>query len=99
MKEQDIQKKIITYLESIGAYVVKVITANKSGVPDILACLDGNFIAIEVKTPESRSNLSALQAYNLNKVSECGGLALTAWNLEMVKEFIAAELGDEYNID
>lgn len=99
MKEQDIQKKIITYLESIGAYVVKVITANKSGVPDILACLNGRFIAIEVKTPESRNNVSALQAYNLSKISECDGLALTAWNLEMVKEFIAAELGDEYNID
>ncbi len=25
MKEQDIQKKIITYLESIGAYVVKLL--------------------------------------------------------------------------
>lgn len=99
MKEQDIQKKIITYLESVGAYVVKVITANKSGVPDILACLNGRFIAIEVKTPESRNNVSALQAYNLSKINECDGLALTAWNLEMVKEFIAAELGDEYNID
>jgi len=33
--EQDIQRKIIKYLEAKGAYVVKVISASKSGVPDI----------------------------------------------------------------
>lgn len=49
MKEQDIQRKIIKYLESVGAYVVKVVASNKSGTPDILACYRGIFLAIEVK--------------------------------------------------
>ena len=40
--EQQIQKQIITYLQSLGGYVVKVITANHSGVADVHCCLNGN---------------------------------------------------------
>ena len=50
MKESDIQKKIIDHLHSVGAWTVKTIRCNKAGVPDILACLDGKFISLEVKT-------------------------------------------------
>jgi len=82
MKEQDYQKKIVKALEAKGAYVVKVVAATKKGVPDILACYKGHFIAIEVKTPESRSNTSKLQEYNLDKVSEAGGLAGVAVHID-----------------
>jgi len=75
VKEQQYQSKIVKYLESRGAYVVKVVAASKKGVPDILACYKGQFIAIEVKTPETRSNVSKLQDYNLNKISKAGGIS------------------------
>lgn len=88
MKEQDIQKKIINYLEDIGAYVVKVVSATKAGVPDLLVCYEGKFIAIEVKTLETRNNVSALQSYNLSKIENAGGYSLVAWSVEMVKEFL-----------
>lgn len=88
MKEQDIQKKIIDYLEELGAYVVKVVSATKAGVPDLLVCYEGKFIAIEVKTPETRNNVSALQSYNLSKIENTGGYSLVAWSVEMVKEFL-----------
>ena len=86
--EQQIQKKIITYLESQGCYVVKVISASKTGVPDIIGCYHGEFFAIEVKTPGTKGNVSKLQEYNLEKIKECGGQSLVAWELEQVKEFI-----------
>lgn len=88
--EQDIQRKIIKYLEANGAYVVKVISASKSGVPDILCCYKGRFIAIEVKTPATKSNVSELQKYNLKQVTECGGLSIVAWELKQVEEFMNA---------
>ena len=88
MKEQDIQKKIIAYLEELGAYVVKVVSATKAGVPDLLVCYEGKFIAIEVKKPETRNNVSALQSYNLSKIENAGGYSLVAWSVEMVKEFL-----------
>jgi Holliday junction resolvase len=85
MTEQQVQRKIIKWLEDNDYYVVKVISASKSGVPDILACSpDGKFVAIEVKTPQKKNNTSKLQDYNLNKIRECGGIAFVAWSVDEV---------------
>jgi len=92
MREQDIQRKIIKFLESKGAYVVKVVSATKAGVPDILCCLQGKFIGIEVKTPTTKGNTSALQKYNLELIEAKGGLSLVAWDVLMVKEFLDARI-------
>lgn len=91
MSEQDIQRKIIKWLEENECYVVKVISASRVGIPDILACVDGHFVAIEVKKPETKTNVSALQKYNLDKVALSGGYSLVAWNLDMVKDFLREE--------
>lgn len=88
MKEQDIQRKIIKYLESAGAYVVKVVASNKSGTPDILACYRGIFLAIEVKRPETKTNVSELQEYNIKKIKEAGGIAIVSWDLDAVKAVV-----------
>lgn len=53
---------------------MKVQQVSKSGTPDILMCLNGLFVAIELKTDKGR--LSPLQEYNLNKIAESGGIAL-----------------------
>lgn len=88
MKEQDIQRKIIKYLESVGAYVVKVVASNKSGTPDILACYRGIFLAVEVKRPETKTNVSELQEYNIKKIKEAGGVAIVSWDLDAVKAVV-----------
>ncbi len=74
MTEQQIQHKIIKFLESNGYYVVKIIAANKSGVPDIVAARDGKVIFIEVKALTGK--LSPLQKYNIKKIRECGNRAI-----------------------
>ena len=87
--EQQIQRKIIQFLEKEkNAYVVKVMSATKSGVPDILCCISGIFIGIEVKTPKTSKNTSALQDYNLDLIKKKGGLSLVAWNVPMVNDFL-----------
>jgi hypothetical protein len=53
------------------------------GTPDILCCIAGRFVAIELKkTP--KAPVSRLQAYNLSKIELSGGLAIVAhplnWN-------------------
>ncbi len=88
MSEQQIQRKIITYLESRGCYVVKVISASKAGVPDIVGCYEGVFFGIEVKTPRTRGNVSKLQEYNLEKIMEAGGQSCVAWELDQVVDFL-----------
>ena len=88
MSEQQIQSSIIKYLEKEGHYVVKVMAASKAGVPDLLACIKGSFVGIEIKRPETRANTSELQKWNLNKIAECGGIAIVACSVQDVKELL-----------
>ena len=86
MKEQQIQSKIIKYLKSMGAYVVKVSIATKSGVPDIICCYKGVFIAIEVKAPGGA--ISTLQQWNIEQIRKAGGIAIIAYSDIEVKSLL-----------
>lgn len=90
MKEQAYQKKIIDFLKSKGVYVVKIISASQAGVPDVICCYRGRFVAIEVKRPETLKNVSRLQAYNLDKITEAGGIGFVACSVEQVKKVLEA---------
>ena len=87
MTEQQIQNKIIKYLKTIS-YVVKIISASKSGIPDLLVCYKGRFLTLEVKTPDKKNNVSDLQQHNINEIVKNGGLAYVVWELNQVKEII-----------
>lgn len=86
--EQTIQSEILKYLKSVGAYTIKVSAATKAGIPDIICCYKGRFIAIEVKRPETKNNVSPLQVANITMIINAQGEALVAWDKEMVKTFI-----------
>lgn len=86
--EQAIQSDILKYLKSVGAYTIKVSAATKAGIPDIICCYKGRFIAIEVKRPEAKTNVSPLQVANITMIINAQGEALVAWDKEMVKTFI-----------
>ena len=91
MTEQQIQRKIIKWLEHNGYWVVKTIQCNKRGVPDILACSPlGEFIAIEVKTPEGK--VSDLQHFQIEKINYIGGTAFVARSVEDVKHELGYDL-------
>ena len=99
MTEQALQKQILNYLDSIGAWTVKTITTNKNGTCDILACLpNGRFCGIEVKRPGMLRNVSKIQQYQIDKINGAGGIAFAADSLEAVKKVIhdeAFNVGDE----
>jgi len=87
--EQALQRKILDYLDSKGFYTVKVISCNKRGVPDILACSPtGQFFAVEVKAQGKLSTVSPLQKHNLEQVSARDGIALATDNLDEVKNLV-----------
>jgi Holliday junction resolvase len=82
-REQAIQTKIIEYLTVIGAYAVKVVKATKAGVPDVICCMNGKFIAIEVK--RSGKQPEPLQIYNAQRIEKAGGIAICAHSVEELK--------------
>lgn len=84
MTEATIQSKIMDYLRSIGGYPVKVITATVSGNPDIICCLQGRFVAIEVKQPGKRP--TQLQKLKMERITAAGGVAFVARSVGDVKE-------------
>lgn len=81
MLESKVQKKIIDYLEGRKWVVIKIVSANAAGLPDLICCSPkGLFVAIEVKTENGK--LSALQEYKLESIRQCGGLAFVAYGWE-----------------
>lgn len=74
--EKQFENKIKAYLKSKNAWFIKYWgggSFTKAGIPDILCCHKGRFIAIEVKAPNGKA--SELQLYNLKKIEEAGGKA------------------------
>lgn len=88
MKESVLQKKMIEYIESKGGYVVKVIAASKSGVPDLLICYKGRFIGIEVKAPGKLVETKPLQKYNQKLIQDSGGVSTSLDSLDDLKELL-----------
>jgi Holliday junction resolvase len=83
MKEQTLQTKIIKLINSKG-YCVKVISASHSGIPDIIACIKGKYMAVECKS--DIGEMSLLQKYNSEKILKNGGLFFCV-NPKNFKEF------------
>jgi len=83
MLERNIQKTIIKELEKRGCWVVKTISSNKRGTPDILACCDGQFYAVEVKQPGKKA--TRMQEYQLTKIRDAGGVAIVASSIGDLK--------------
>ena len=79
--EQQLQKKIIKYLDARNIWNCKTITTNRRGVPDILACVEGFFLGVECKSPERPRSVSQLQQHQIQKIRESGGLAIVASSL------------------
>lgn len=80
-------KRYLDQLESKGkAWHMKVHGSmyQRSGVPDIIGCINGRFVGIEVKRPGGV--VSKLQEYHIAQINKTGGAAFVAYSLDDVKE-------------
>ena len=76
MRENVFQKKVIEFLKEKNVYYVKYWAGSqytRSGVPDILTCIDGTFHGIELKTDVGEP--TKLQLYNIAQIKDSGGQA------------------------
>lgn len=76
--EKKVKDKVVDILKSEGVYYFFPATHGygRSGVPDIIACVNGNFLAIECKAGTNKP--TALQVREIESIRKAGGVAVVA---------------------
>ena len=98
-QEKTFENKVKKFLDSQGAWYVKFFANSytKTGIPDILACVNGYFVGIEVKAQNGKP--SELQTHNVRKIREANGFAVILYPsaFNEFKEFITDLNKDVFN--
>ena len=88
-KEAAIQKAICEFLgclENTWWFKVHGGPYQKAGVPDIVACVSGRFVALEVKRPGNRSTARQLSCQRA--IEKSGGIVAEVTSVEDVIELL-----------
>lgn len=77
--EKNFETKVKKYLESQECWFVKFFAnrMTRKGIPDVLACVNGFFVGIELKSTAGKP--TDLQIYNRNKIRRCGGISIVLY--------------------
>lgn len=89
MREKLIENKIKEYLKTVtGLFFWKEHCGmyTTAGIPDIIVCYKGRFIALEVKNEVGKATV--LQLATIKHIREAGGIAKIVRSVEEVKEII-----------
>lgn len=52
------------------------------GIPDIIICWNGEFVAVECKAPGKQNTVTPLQKRNIEAIQQAGGQAIVVTSLE-----------------
>ena len=74
--EAKVKKKVKEILDQMGVYHFSPMQngMGRAGIPDIIGCLDGQFLGIECKA--GKGTTTALQERELTRIQNAGGYAL-----------------------
>lgn len=78
-QEKTFENKIKKFIEDNGGWQVKFFAnrMTKTGIPDILACVNGYFVGIEVKAQNGHP--SALQLHHCSEIRKAGGFSFVVY--------------------
>lgn len=76
VSERTFQKKVETFLTKENVWFLKVWGngIQRSGIPDLLICCNGQFIGCELKCESGKA--TELQMYELKQIQRSGGYAM-----------------------
>lgn len=72
MKESQVVTTLLKQLKQHG-FFWKASDKFHAGIPDIIGCCEGRFVAIEVKIDSNKP--TPLQVHYIEKIRKCGGFA------------------------
>lgn len=78
-EEKRFENKIKKYLDEQGCWYVKFFANGytKRGIPDLLCCVNGHFVAVEVKA--AHGTPSELQERNIEKIGDAKGIGIVLY--------------------
>ena len=93
--EAKVKAEIVAYLKSVGAWYDNNVRTGygRAGVPDLVCCYRGRFLAIEVKASGAKAP-TPYQRRELAAIVQAGGRAIVAWEVFHVMEEIKAIDGE-----
>jgi Holliday junction resolvase len=76
--EAVIKDKVKAFLKAKGVWFFMPVSNGMGamGVPDLICCANGRFVAIEVKAPGKRNNTTVLQDKQIMGIHQAGGVAV-----------------------
>ncbi len=88
--EKKVKDKVVAILKQEDAYYFFPATHGfgRSGVPDVVACVNGYFLAVECKA--GKNKITALQAREIQSIRRANGVAVVVneENWDMLPELI-----------
>lgn len=94
MTEKQFEQRVKKFFKSHNIWYLKVWGGpfQRAGIPDIIACVNGRFVGVELKSSTGRP--TELQKWNIEKIKESGGIGLVLYpeQFEEFKKMIEEEL-------
>lgn len=100
-EEKIFENKIKRLIQDLGGWHVKYFAnrMTKKGIPDILACISGYFVAIEVKAQNGKP--TDLQMYHAIQIRKSGGFSFVVYpsGFEQLKVFLTGLKNGYFDTD
>ena len=97
VKESTIQRKCQKIIRDYGGYCFKnngnIYT--EVGRPDLVACVNGKFIAIETKRENHMDEVSTAQTIVGKQITKAGGIWIATDNPDVVEALMIKLVGDK----
>ncbi len=84
-KESSLQRRCLVWVKArpdIWCVKIQGGGSQDAGVPDVLLCIRGLFVAVEFKRPDGKGRLSDIQRVQIERIRKAGGVAVVIDNYE-----------------
>ena len=86
MGAPELRRRIVQYVRANGGWIVATTGVAHAGTPDLIACVRGRFLAIEIKA--GRDTMSRRQEIERERIEKAGGTYIVAQSLVDITRYV-----------